>query len=102
MLGSKPNGLPPGIALHAEFRALAQAGLKQVQILRSAGANAAGALGLGSRLGRIVVGGNADIVLVHGDPLANINDTRKIAGVVRNGRFFSINGLIERAANRSD
>ncbi len=99
VLGSKPNGLPPGIALHAEFRALAQAGLKNVQILRAAGANASGALGLGSRLGRIVVGGEADIVLVHGDPLNDITDTRNIAGVVRNGRFFSINGLIERAAN---
>jgi hypothetical protein len=99
VLGSKPNGLPPGIALHAEFRALEQAGLKTVQILRATGTNASRALGLGSRLGRLIVGGEADMVLVHGDPLADITDTRKIAGVVRNGRFFSINGLVERAAN---
>ena len=97
VLGSKPNGLPPGMALHAEFRSLAQAGLKQEQVLRAAGVNAAVALGFGLRLGRIAVGAKADIVLVDGDPLANINDTQKVVGVVRNGRFFSAIGLIERA-----
>ncbi len=97
VLGSKPNGLPPGIALHAEFRALAQAGLKPAQVLRTAGVNASNALGIGMQIGRIVIGGKADLVLVSGDPLANIDDTRKIAGVVRNGRFHSVIGLIERA-----
>lgn len=97
VLGSKPNGLPPGIALHAEFRALAQAGLSQQQVLRAGGVNVAAALGFGLRLGRIAVGGKADLVLVDGDPLANINDTQKVVGVVRNGRFFSAIGLIDRA-----
>lgn len=97
VLGSRPNRLPPGIALHAEFRSLAQAGLKEEQILRAAGVNAAVALGFGLRLGRIAVGAKADLVLVDGDPLANINDTLKVVGVVRNGRFFSAVGLIERA-----
>ena len=102
VLGSNPNGLPPGIALHAEFRALVQAGLKQEQVLRAAGVNAARELGFGLRLGRIAVGAKADLVLVDGDPLADINDTQKVVGVVRNGRFFSAIGLIERAESRSD
>ena len=97
ILGSKPNGLPPGLAAQAELRALANAGLKPVQALRATGANASSALGVGLQLGRIVIGGKADIVLIDGDPLADINDTRKIAGVVRNGRFYSAIGLIERA-----
>jgi len=97
VLGSKPNGLPPGIALHAEFRALAQAGLSQEQVLRAAGVNASAALGFGLRLGRLAVGAKADLVLVDGDPLANIDDAQKVIGVVRNGRFFSAIGLIERA-----
>lgn len=97
VLASAPNGLPPGIALHAEFRALAEAGLNQEHVLQSAGINAAKALGLGLQAGRIATGATADIVLVAGDPLADIRDTLNIVGVVRNGRFFSAIGLIERA-----
>jgi hypothetical protein len=97
LLGSKPNGLPPGVALHAEFRALAAAGLNQEQVLRAAGVNAAAGLGLGQQIGRIAVGAVADFVFVDGDPLSDINDTIKVIAVVRNGRFFSTAGLIERA-----
>ncbi len=99
VLGSKPNGLQPGVALHAEFRALVAAGLSEEQALKAAGVNAARALGLDLQLGRIATGAAADLVLVDGDPLNNIGDTLKIVGVVRNGRFFSVSGLIDRSAN---
>lgn len=100
VVGSEPNGFAPGIALHAELRALHEAGLKQEFVLRSAGINAATALGLGLQAGRIAPGSTADLVLVDGDPLSNIDDTLNVVGVVRNGRFFSTIGLIERAAQR--
>jgi hypothetical protein len=96
VLGSKPNGLPAGIGLHAEFRALAAAGLTPEQALRAAGVNAASALGLGLQVGRIAVGSIADLVIVDGDPLADIDDALNVVGVVRNGRFFSTIGLIDR------
>jgi len=96
VLGSKPSGLPAGLGLHAEFRALAAAGLTPEQALRAAGVNAAAALGLGLQLGRIAVGSLADLVIVDGDPLANIDATLNVVGVVRNGRFFSTIGLIDR------
>ena len=99
VLGSRPNGLPPGIALHAEFRGLIEAGLNAEQALKAAGVNAADALGLGLRLGRIATGASADLLLVDGDPLANIGDAMKIIAVVRNGRFFSVSGLLDRAAH---
>lgn len=97
VLGSKPNGLPAGVALHAEFRALASAGLDEEHVLRTAGINAASALGLGLQAGRIAPGASADLVIVDGDPLHDINDTLSVVGVVRNGRFFSTIGLIERS-----
>jgi hypothetical protein len=100
VLGSKPNGLAPGVGLHAEFRALAAAGLTPEQTLRAAGVNAAAALGLGLQVGRISTGSLADLVVVDGDPLANINDALNVVGVVRNGRFFSTIGLIERLRDR--
>ena len=96
VLGSKPSGLPAGLGLHAEFRALAAAGLTPEQVLRAAGVNAAAALGLGLQLGRIAVGSFADLVIVDGDPLADIDDALRVVGVVRNGRFFSTIGLIDR------
>ena len=98
----KPNGMPPGIALHAEFRALADAELTAEQVLRAAGVNAAAALGLGLQLGRLAPGSVADLVIVDGDPLANVADLQKVVGVVRNGRFFSAIGLIERARTASN
>jgi len=96
VVGSAPNGLGPGLGLQAELRALAAAGLRNEQVLRAAGVNAATALGLGLRVGRIATGAVADLVIVDGDPLANIDDALKVVGVVRNGRFFSTIGLIER------
>lgn len=97
VLGSKPNGLDPGVGLHAEFRALQAAGLTPEQALRAAGVNAAAALGLGLQLGRIATGSLADLVIVDGDPLTDIGATLNVVGVVRNGRFYSTIGLIERA-----
>lgn len=97
VLGSKPNGLPPGLALHAELRALAAAGLRGDQVLRATGSNAAMILGLDNQIGRITPGAMADLVLVNGDPLGNAADTLSIVAVVRNGRFFSLVGLLERA-----
>lgn len=97
ILGSRPNGLPPGMAVHAEFLALAAAGLSGEQILRSAGVNAASALGMGLQAGRLAPGSVADLVIVDGDPLQRANDLARVVGVVRNGRFFSAIGLIERA-----
>jgi len=97
VLGSAGNGLAPGFAQHAELLALQDAGLTGEQVLKSAGINAAAALGAGLQIGRIAPGSAADIVLVDGDPLSRIEDARKVVGVVRNGRFFSAIGLLERA-----
>lgn len=97
VLGSRPNGLPPGVALHAELRALVAAGLTEAQALKAAGVNAAAALGLGLEVGRIAVGAAADLVIVDGDPLADIEAALNIVAIVRNGRFYSVSGLIDRA-----
>ena len=96
VLGSRANGLAPGVATQAELRALNAAGLDNEHTLRTAGINAATAIGLGLAAGRIAPGSSADIVLIDGDPLGDINAVLNIVGVVRNGRFFSTIGLIER------
>ena len=98
LLGSRSNGMPAGIGTQAELRALVAAGLKPTQALHAGGVNAAAALGVDPRLGRISVGAVADLVFVDGDPLSAIDDTARVVAVVRNGRFYSVAGLIDRAA----
>lgn len=97
VLGSRPNGLPAGIGAHAELRALVAARLSPEQALRAAGVNAAAALGVDPTLGRVATGAVADLVFVDGDPLGKIDAALHVVAVVRNGRFFSIAGLIERS-----
>lgn len=97
VLGSRPNGMPAGIALHAELRALVAARLSPEQALRAAGVNAAAALRVDPSLGRLATGAVADLVFVDGDPLTNIESSLHVVAVVRNGRFFSVAGLIERS-----
>jgi hypothetical protein len=96
VLGSRENGLPPGIALHAELRALVAAGLEPEQALKAAGVNAAASLQLDPLLGRIAIGASADLIFVDGDPLSRIEDALNVVAVVRNGRFFSVRGLLDR------
>jgi hypothetical protein len=98
VLGSRPNGLAAGLAMHAELRALAASGLRGDQVLRAGGLNAAKIFGFDPPLGRIAPGALADLVLVAGDPLNEVADSLNIVAVVRNGRFYSLVGLLERAA----
>jgi hypothetical protein len=97
VIGSRPNRMSPGLALHAELRALVAAGMSNEQALFAAGKNSAAFLGLDNQVGTIIAGGFADMVLVRGDPLGDIANTLDIVAVVRNGRFYSLISLLERA-----
>ena len=97
VLGSAGNGLPPGLAQQAELLAMVEAGLEPYHALKAATVDAALALGLGLRAGRVAPGATADLILVDGDPLADIRDVHNVVGVVRNGQFYSTGRLIELA-----
>jgi hypothetical protein len=94
---SRSTGLPTGEALATQFRAMQVAGLTPEQTLRGMGVNAAGAMLADPYLGRIATGAAADLVFVDGDPLTNINHTLNVVAIVRNGRFYSVSGLFDRA-----
>ena len=94
---SRATGLPAGTALPTQFRAMGIAGLTPEQTLRGMGVNAAAAMLADPYLGRIATGASADFVFVDGDPLADINDVLNVVAVVRNGRFYSVSGLFDRA-----
>ena len=75
--------------VHDELRLLVQAGLSPAEALASATSEAAAFLGLQDETGSVVPGKAADLVLLRGDPLADIRNTRAIAAVVVRGRYFS-------------
>ena len=94
---SQSTGRTSGVALPLQFRAMDVAGLTGEQTLRAVGVNAAAALLADPYLGRVATGAAADLVLVDGDPLDDARDALNVVAVVRNGRFFSVSGLIDRA-----
>jgi imidazolonepropionase-like amidohydrolase len=73
-----------GIALHHELALLVRAGLSPAAALAAATSVPARAFGLADR-GRVARGLRADLLLVDGDPCADITATRNIAAVWRNG-----------------
>lgn len=78
----------PGFSLHEELALLVKAGLTPMQALQSATRNAGKFLEL-SDTGTIEKGKRADLVLLDANPLAKIENTRKIRAVVLNGRYLN-------------
>lgn len=78
----------PGFSLHEELELLVGAGLPAEDVLRMATRDAAVALGRGERSGTVEVGKDADLLLLDADPLADIANTRAIAGVMVRGRWL--------------
>lgn len=79
----------PGDSLHTELELLVSAGLSPVQALRTATMNPARFMGTERTAGEVKNGKVADLVLLDDDPLKDIRNTRKIAGVFSKGRYFS-------------
>ncbi len=83
-------GTQYGVSMHRELAALVEAGLKPVQALAAATSVPAQVFKLGRR-GRIDKGYKADLLLVDGNPTADILATRRIVEVWKDGE--SANGL---------
>lgn len=79
----------PGFALHDELARFVAAGLTPLEALRCATLVPARFLGLADGSGTIRAGARADLVLLEGDPLADIAATRRSAGVVLRGRWLA-------------
>jgi imidazolonepropionase-like amidohydrolase len=85
-------GTQYGVSMHRELKALVDAGLTPAQALVAAASVPAQVFKLGKR-GRIEQGYKADLLLVEGNPTADILATRRIVEVWKDGD--SANGLRE-------
>lgn len=78
----------PGFAFLEEMALFAKAGIDNYKILQYATADAAGFLHLEEK-GTLEEAKVADMVLLDGNPLQDINNTRNIAGTFINGKWLS-------------
>ena len=76
-----------GPALHREIELMVVAGMRPSDILVSVTRNAAAALGRQNEVGTLEKGKFADLVILDGDPVVDIKNTRKIARVMKGGEF---------------
>ncbi|WP_329406091.1 amidohydrolase family protein [Streptomyces sp. NBC_00704] len=79
--------LVPGFALHDELALLVAAGLTPAEALRAATRDAARTLGLPA-VGTVARGHAADLLVLDADPLHDIRNTRRIHGIVVDGRWI--------------
>ena len=77
----------PGFSIHRELEAMVAAGLTPYEALAT-GTTAPAAFFRTTDWGAIAPGRDADLVLLEADPLADIANTRKIAGVMVRGRWL--------------
>ncbi|MBE5321223.1 amidohydrolase family protein [Pedobacter sp. MR2016-19] len=81
-------GVVWGFSLHDEIELLVKAGLSPEEALVSATRLPAIWLGIEDKIGTVEVGKYADLVLLDANPLKDIRNTRKIAGVFLNGKWI--------------
>ena len=86
---------PNAINLHGELMAYTMAGMTPYEALKTATVNPAQALALDT--GTIEPGKLADLVMVEGNPLADIANARNVKRVIANGRVYDMEQLLGRA-----
>ncbi len=74
-------GVVPGASLHRELRAMVEAGLSNEEALRAATSAPADFLDATKSFGRISPGQRADLLLVQGDPVADLGATEAVIDV---------------------
>ena len=90
--GSDHPIVAPGLGLHLNLRAMVRYGMRPVDALRTATANAGRALG--HDLGTLARGQLADLVCVDGDPLSDIQAAQRVRRVMVGGVDHTVDELL--------
>lgn len=80
--------LIPGSSLHAELQRFVAAGFTPLEALQTATLNPARFLNRLNDFGTVETGKIADLLLLDANPVLDIANTKKIAGVVLDGRYL--------------
>lgn len=97
LAGEDPTGIGGVIAGYGDQREvelLVEAGFTPAEAIRIASFNGAQFMGEADRIGSIAPGKQADLVVIHGDPSANIADIEKVETVFKDGIGYDSAKLI--------
>jgi enamidase len=98
LAGTDPTaagGVVPGFADLRQLELLVEEGFSPVQAISIATLNGAKYLGRDARIGSIVAGKQADLVVVLGDPARTIGDVRRVETVFKAGIGYDPQKLVE-------
>jgi Tol biopolymer transport system component len=87
-VGLGGHGQMDGLGDHWELWAMAAGGMKNHDVLRVATINGAYAIGMEQDLGSLEPGKLADLIVLDGNPLADIRQTNTVRYVMKNGRLY--------------
>jgi imidazolonepropionase-like amidohydrolase len=78
----------PGHSLHREIEIYASAGFTPMEAIQAATIVPARAMKRDKESGTVEAGKRADLIVVEGDPLADIRALRRVTTVVKAGRLY--------------
>jgi imidazolonepropionase-like amidohydrolase/Tol biopolymer transport system component len=82
------HGQREGLAAHWEMWMLVEGGMRPLEAIRAATLHPARSLGLDGDVGSLEPGKLADLVVIDGDPLADIRQSDRVVQVMVNGRLY--------------
>jgi hypothetical protein len=85
----------PGFTLHRELELYVQAGMTPAQVLQAATYTSAKVAGLDTELGSIEAGKKANLILVDGDPVADIHKIRRVELTMKHGNLYNPKALYD-------
>jgi imidazolonepropionase-like amidohydrolase len=89
------GGVLPGFGDQREIELLVEAGFTPVQAIEIGTQNGARFLRRDNEIGTLAAGKRADLILVHGDPAAHIDDIENVEVVFKDGVGYDPQRLIE-------
>lgn len=78
----------PGFSIRRELEAIVAAGLSPYEALRTGTVNVATFLGVADRAGTVALGKQADLILLDANPLDDVANVGRLAGVMIRGRWL--------------
>ena len=89
----------PGFSVHHEMALMRESGFTPYQILLTATKNAGEYHKNKARFGTVTAGSRADLILVNGDPLKDLSNVARRAGVMVRGRWLAEEEIQKRLAS---
>lgn len=93
------TGMPfafPGYSVHRELELLVRAGFTPMEAIQTATRNAARMIGREEDFGTLEPGKRADLLILDGNPLEDIRNTRSLGVVICGGRVIERDTLLEK------